>query len=1533
MKLFGIALALVTGLGIQTASAQTNGTPVPFISTAAGNGSTSTISSSCTTGIPVFSTSGTGSNYGDGCLSTQAVLSAPISTLVDKYGNLIIADQTHNSIRVVYNGGTDMAAAIVAANVQTTGLTPTKGNIYTLVGSRSAVAASPYYCNGASGAVGLNSTLDGCPGIQAYIQPRGLGLDADGNIFFGSVAGASAVRVVYIAGTAVKTLITNGNAKATSPQAGYVYAIAGTTSSSYAGDGSIGSAASVNTPRGFVIDGSENVYFADNLNNVVRRIDGTTGVLSTIAGHCIQVKNPTSGAITCTATATSGDGAAATDASVNIYQPYAVAIDSNGNLFIAEGGSTTVPGRVRVVYAGGTLPGITSPVVGNIYTYAGGASTASTATAAQKATFQFIYGVAIDQAGYVYATEYRSGSSGGNHIYRIDPTTGGLLILAGSGTTSTVAYTCAGLTSTNAIGDGCPAPLGNLNTPQGPVAFDAQGNAYVADRMNNVIRKLTWNNVFPSTAVGSSTTQNQAFYLSAGTTLLAKSITSGGSASTEFTTNPTPDNCTVNTSIAAAIVCVNSVTFKPSTAGSRAAVYTLTDATGTVATEPLVGVGVAPLLTIMPGTRATIGTNIKPSGVSTDKLGNVYVSDATGGRVLRSTVAGGAGTAVLTGLTAPRQSAVDSAGNLFVADSSKNAVVELTASGAQVTLGTGLNAPQGVAVDRYNNLYIADTANNRLLYLNMVNGAQSTVSTGLVALSSPSSLYIDAAGDVYIVNAGTAKLVELPITGPATAVALPTSVAPVAVASDLSGTLFIADSGTQSVLSLSAGASATTTLISGFTTLTGIAVGPSGNLFVSDSGATSAVAYNTNASSYTFPTTNLGQSSLPTAVTVSNFGNAAATLATPPYSQSGTSAAFPISGTAGCAAAQSLGGGASCVDSFTFTPTVTGTQSSTTTFAATTGQSAAITFTGLATNLISTTSTIAITPANTTLTYGNNGATFTATLAASQTGASTPTGTVTFLIDGVAQTPTQSVSGAGPYTFTFNSGALKVGTHTIGVSYSGDTLYGATSAQTTVTVTGLAATLSATAAYGPTNNSYTFTATVTPTTSTQAPTGTVTFTVDGVASTAVNLTGGTAVFTKTLTDGSHAYSAAYSGDAAYTAQTTATQIFVFNHIATSTVVTGAQTGAGLTVTATITAASQATAAPSGTVIFTVDGKAQAAVAITNGQASVNVFPAADGSHTFSAVYSGDAYYATSASAQGTLSTLRVASVTTLALIPSITGTGVNGGSTTSNLSLVATVAAASGSGPVPTGSVIFYTSSGTKVVPSGTSAAILNAAGVATLTVAQSTLTSTSFYAVYAGASTTTPNGDGNYLTSTSSPVTIATDFYINDPVINLSVAQGAQAYANLVLSSYGGYTGTLTAQCAGLPANAVCRYTPINSVTLSSTTQSAVLPVQFFVGIDPNLASTAPKSHSSTVLAWLFGTPLALLGLLRRKRLASRLGAATIAILMALTVTSMTGCGNSQSPVYNTPLGTTAVTVTVKDSATGATKTATVNLTVLAKQ
>jgi uncharacterized protein (TIGR03437 family) len=247
----------------------------------------------------------------------------------------------------------------------------------------------------------------------------------------------------------------------------------------FAGDSGSAVGSQLNFPFGLAVDKSGTLYIADGLNNRVRKVSG--GVITTVAG------NGTAGF--------TGDNASATSAELN--NPTGVAVDSSGNLYIADSGNNVV----RKV-ASGTI----TTFAGNNSAGAGYSGDGAAATGAQ---LNNPVGVAVDASGNVYIAD------AGNNVVRqvgggniITPAVGfthpdgvaidssGNLYVADTVARRIVKFsggvytTVAGNGQPAFGGDDGPGAQASLNAPMG-LAVDASGNVYIADTLNGRIRKLT----------------------------------------------------------------------------------------------------------------------------------------------------------------------------------------------------------------------------------------------------------------------------------------------------------------------------------------------------------------------------------------------------------------------------------------------------------------------------------------------------------------------------------------------------------------------------------------------------------------------------------------------------------------------------------------------------------------------------------------------------------------------------------------------------------------------------------------------------------------------------------------------------------------------------------------------------------------------------------------------------------------------------------------------------------------------------------
>ena len=215
--------------------------------------------------------------------------------------------------------------------------------------------------------------------------------------------------------------------------------------------------------------------------------------------------------------------------------------------------------------------------------------------------------------------------------------------------------------------------------------------------------------------------------------------------------------------------------------------------------------------------------------MAVDGSGDVFIADSYNNRVVE-VKANGTQTTVASGLSDPYGVAVDGSGDVFIADTYNNRVVEVKANGTQTTVGSGLSYPFGVAVDGSGDVFIADGANNRVVEVNP-GGTQTTVASGL---AGPYGVAVDGSGDAFIADTLHNQVVEVNPSGNQTTLGSGLS-DPVGVAVDRSGDVFIADAGNSRVVEVNPGG-IQTTVGSGLSNPSGVAVDGSGDVFVADYG-------------------------------------------------------------------------------------------------------------------------------------------------------------------------------------------------------------------------------------------------------------------------------------------------------------------------------------------------------------------------------------------------------------------------------------------------------------------------------------------------------------------------------------------------------------------------------------------------------------------------------------------------------------------------------------------------------------------------
>ena len=132
---------------------------------------------------------------------------------------------------------------------------------------------------------------------------------------------------VVVAGTQGNVYLIESNFVFKMDAAGVLTRVAG-KSAGYSGDGGLATNAQLNSPSGLAVDGSGNVFIADAMNNVIRKVAAATGIITTVAG------NGSFGY--------SGDGGPATSAELGLAYGDGVAVDGFGNLYIADAGNNVI---------------------------------------------------------------------------------------------------------------------------------------------------------------------------------------------------------------------------------------------------------------------------------------------------------------------------------------------------------------------------------------------------------------------------------------------------------------------------------------------------------------------------------------------------------------------------------------------------------------------------------------------------------------------------------------------------------------------------------------------------------------------------------------------------------------------------------------------------------------------------------------------------------------------------------------------------------------------------------------------------------------------------------------------------------------------------------------------------------------------------------------------------------------------------------------------------------------------------------------
>ncbi len=945
---------------------------------------------------------------GDFGSATTVSLNTPSYIVFDSVGNEYLSDTLNNCVRKI----------------------DPSGSMSTLVGL--AVPGKGDTCN-----TSLNPTPTPTQGL---FQPAGLAVDISNNLYIAD-SKHNCVRMLANGASGVSSLTTVS--------------------------GTCGSAASATpSPNGLAVDTSNNLYISLQ----------DTEVLPTVSTY--QVLRQAPGASLCVMAGAPStlvpNTCAGITGSVVLNTPSGLALDGMGNLLIADTGNNCVR------------------EIANLATYQTVAGQCSNDNSGSPATaLNKPYGLTFSPTQSLLITE----TSPDNVVsYVLGSST--LTIAAGLPNGASGPY--------SPTQDGNSALSAPISSPRG-IAVDSFGNFSLADSGNSIVRKLSSNIIFPSTPVGSASSSmpltfavNQNVNLSAvsGPDFSITSNTCSGALS------PASPGAVPNT-------CQVFVRFTPTRPGLRSAPVQLSDSiSGKNILQGLQAVGTGSLGVYTPGTVNTIaGSLAAPAAVTVDSAGNAYVLEAgksAGTADLLLLPSGGSAPQIVipqgAGLLTPTALAIDSAGDFFIADSTHGSVARFGADGTiNTSYVTGLDTPTSICVDGFGNLFIAQAGSTHNVIEFYAAGSHRIVSS---SLASPSGLALDLNGILYIADSGGHYVYAVDksgtlhqvagngtttttVPGQATGTAL---ISPSSLSVDAAGDLYIADAGANLVYALyssttSSGSNITVVFGTGtagnagdggFSTLAlvnspvSVAVDGSSNLFVVDAGDSSIREI-----TYPNPTLNFGsvtvsQKSATVQQNVSNFGNGNLST-TSPFSISDSHFTIDTTSTT-CGTA--VIAGSTCTVGFIFMPTANGALNATATLSSNSynsPQMIALTGTG---HLIA---PLQFTLPAQTEVYGQPFPEIVETTS----GNPAPTGAITFSVGKTVLCSLNTTLGPTTTCNAPNSG-FSVGTYSVTFSYTGDSNYSPASGTVTLTVTAAPLTITvnnASRQYGGPNPTFTGTLT------------------------------------------------------------------------------------------------------------------------------------------------------------------------------------------------------------------------------------------------------------------------------------------------------------------------------------------------------------------------------------------------------------------------------------------------------------------------
>jgi streptogramin lyase len=769
-----------------------------------------------------FSVNQAGTSYNPVALMTPLVtsgLNAPSAVAVDAVGNVFIADTNDNAIKEW--SPLTKQLVVVTGPINPGGVSvDSAGNVY-------------FSDTGSNAVKKWNASTQVTPLVSAGLNnPTGLAVDAQGNLSFAD-SGNNAIKqwnpISLQANTLVSTGAINPLAVAVDAQDNVYFADTGDNAIkmwSAAGRQTTTLVSGLSNPAGVASDGHQNVYFSDSGNNAIRMWSASTGQVNTL---------PASGLNNPTGLALDGQGNLyVADKNNNAIKELTMAYLALGSVNVEPPGAGSDTIAVQVLPVGTALAASSDQPWLTIAGVSGGfinfSFLANTSVAARVANITILGQQAtVSQSGNPPGGLTKSGGDAQSTALgqafpvalQVTVTDASGVPVQGAAVTFNVVPGASGSSGTFAAIPGMPVLSDQNGRATAPVlTANAIGGSFTVTASVNALTvtfgltNLAYALESPSAVVGSTAGSGGVWLLAAGPwTMTSNASWLQAGASSGSGNTLLPYSYTAN-------------------AGTASRTGTLT-VSGLTFTVTQAGTGYTPVNLV----QTLVSSGLKnPQGIALDAQGNVYIADTSDNAIKKWTASSKVvGTLVSTGLNAPAGVAVDAQGNLYIADSKNNAIKMWNASSNVVTtlVSTGLSLPIGMAVDNQGNVYFSDAGHNSIKEWLAATKAVITLVTGL---NGPRGVAVDPQGNVYFADMNNNAIKEwIAVTKAVVTLVSSGLNLPRGVALDAQNNVYIADTNNNAIKEWSPVSLQVATLpISGLKAPAGVAVDNTANVYIGD---------------------------------------------------------------------------------------------------------------------------------------------------------------------------------------------------------------------------------------------------------------------------------------------------------------------------------------------------------------------------------------------------------------------------------------------------------------------------------------------------------------------------------------------------------------------------------------------------------------------------------------------------------------------------------------------------------------------------